>query len=271
MEKVVFITGSSSGMGKAAAIELIKNNYIVYCGARNVDRMQDLKELGCHILRLDVTDHESNDLAVKQIIKEQGRIDVLFNNAGYGCFGSVEDIPLQAGIDQFDVNLFGLIDMTKVVIPYMRDQKSGLIINTSSLGGKMYLPMGAWYHASKYAVEGLSDCLRIELKQFNINVVILEPGIIKTNWEEIAINSAKKYSNNELYEKQVYAFEHMYDMRFLRIKDPEYIGKIVHKIIKHKRPKTRYLVGTMAKPMVLLRRITSDRLFDYILKVFLKY
>ncbi len=163
-KKVILVTGASSGMGKMSAQDLIKAGHIVYCVARSVDKIQDLAQLGGHVLKMDVTNEADIEAVVKQIIAEQYRIDVLWNNAGYGLYGPVEELSMDKVQQQFEVNVYGVARLTQKVLPYMRAKREGLIINTSSMGGKIYTPLGAWYHASKHAIEGFSDCLRMEVK-----------------------------------------------------------------------------------------------------------
>ena len=182
MKKIILITGASSGIGKDTALQLIKEGHIVYGAARRVEKMQDLVAAGGKAIKMDVTREEDVKATVQQVLKEQGKIDVLFNNAGYGLFGAVELITIEEARRQFDVNIFGLARMTKEVIPLMREQGKGTIINMSSVGGKVYSPFGAWYHSTKHALEGWSDCLRLELKPFNIDVVLIEPGAIATEF-----------------------------------------------------------------------------------------
>ncbi|MFL6021784.1 MAG: oxidoreductase [Marmoricola sp.] len=186
MSPVALVTGGSSGIGECTVTELLDAGYTVYTVARRVERMQALAAAGAHVFAMDVTDDASMVAGVERIIAEQGRIDLLVNNAGYGSYGAVEDVPIDEARRQFEVNVFGLARLTQLVTPHMREQKSGRIINISSIGGKFYEPFGAWYHATKFAVEGFSDCLRMELKPFGIKVVIIEPGPIITEWNEIA-------------------------------------------------------------------------------------
>lgn len=199
-KKVILVTGASSGMGFESAMELIKQGHTVYCAARRIDKMKPLVDAGGHAIAMDVSEHNSVVAGVKRIVSEQGRIDVLWNNAGYAIYGSVEDVSIEEARKQFEVNLFGLADLTKEVIPVMRNQKSGLIINTSSIGGKIYSPLGAWYHATKHALEGWSDCLRLELQQFNINVVILEPGAIITEFFDVMLQPMIERSKGGPYQ-----------------------------------------------------------------------
>lgn len=267
MAKVILITGASSGMGKESAKELIKQGHTVYTAARRIEQMQDLKLMGGHPIEMDVTNEQDIQKTVDSIIKKEGKIDVLWNNAGYGLYGAVEDVPMEEAKKQFEVNLFGLAAITQKVVPYMRKANSGTIINTSSMGGKLYTPMGAWYHASKHAVEGFSDCLRIELKEFNINVVILEPGIIKTEWSDIMLQNISKFSLKGAYaaltNKLIDSSKKMYEKG--QGSNPDVIAKTILKIVRTNKPKTRYLVGFMAKPMVWMRLNLGDRLFDKIL------
>ena len=179
---VALVTGASSGIGAATAQRLNGLGYVVYGLARRVDRMAGLDRIGVRTLAVDVTDEQAPAAAIEQIIAEQGRIDVLVNNAGYGSYGALEDVPLSEARYQFEVNVFGLARLIQLVLPHMRRQGSGRIINISSIGGKIYEPLGDWYHAAKFAVEGLSDSLRVELRPFGIDVVIIEPGAIRTEW-----------------------------------------------------------------------------------------
>lgn len=266
-KKVILITGASSGMGKETAKALIQQGHIVYTVARRIDQMQDLKTMGGRPMQMDVTQESDIQHVVDTIIQQEGKIDVLWNNAGYGLFGSVEDIPIEDARKQFEVNLFGLGLITQIVIPYMRKAASGTIINTSSMGGKMYTPMGAWYHASKHALEGWSDCLRLELKPFNIHVVILEPGIILTEFGDVVLQNISKYSSKGAYatitNKLVAATKKMYDSG--QGSKSQVIANTVSKIVRANRPKTRYRVGLWAKPMVWIRVNLGDRLFDRVI------
>jgi NAD(P)-dependent dehydrogenase (short-subunit alcohol dehydrogenase family) len=167
-QPVAFVTGASTGIGFEAAKKLSEHGFTVYAGARRVEKMEPLKAYGVKVLGLDVTDEASMEAAVGTILEAHGRIDVLVNNAGYGSYGSLEEVELAEGRRQFDVNVFGLARMTQLVLPSMRAAARGRIINVSSIGGKMYEPLGAWYHATKFAVEGLSDSLRLELKPHGI-------------------------------------------------------------------------------------------------------
>lgn len=272
-QKVILITGASSGIGFETAKQLINHGYIVYGAARRIDKMQALKDAGGHSLEMDVANHESVVKAINQVVAEQGRIDVLWNNAGYAVYGSVEDVSLEEARRQFEVNMFGLADVTKQVIPIMKQQQSGLIINTSSVGGKIYSPLGAWYHATKHALEGWSDCLRLEVKQFGIDVVVLEPGAIITEFYDVMLQPMIDRSKNGPYEKMAEG------MRKANLDiqkqggastSPNIIAKTVLKIVKVNKPKTRYAAGKFAKPMLIARKFLSDRAFDSILENMIK-
>lgn len=265
MNKVVLITGASSGIGKDTAKLLVKQGYIVYGAARRTDKMQDLKVAGIHLLQMDVTNDASMMKGVKEIIDTHKSIDVLVNNAGYGSFGSLEDVPISEAKYQFEVNIFGLARLTQLVLPYMRAQKSGRIINVSSMGGKFGEPHGAWYHATKYALEGLSDCLRMELKQFGIDVVVIQPGAIFTEWNKIARDNLIKMSGNTVYKDLANKHFKMLESADKRGSEPIVIAKVIVKAISSKHPKTRYAAGEGAKLILTIKKIMPDKIFDKIL------
>ncbi len=267
MKKVILITGASSGMGKDAAIELIKEGHKVYTAARRIERMKDLEQIGGFPIQMDVSNDEDVQKFVDHIIEKEGKIDVLWNNAGYGLYGAVEDITIDEARKQFEVNLFGLANLTQKVLPYMRKAKSGTIINTSSMGGKIYTPLGAWYHATKHAVEGFSDCLRLETKQFNINVVVLEPGIIKTEFGNVLYEPMLQHSGNGPYKNMANQIASATKASYDKPKGASptsVITNTISKIVNAKKPKTRYRVGKLAKPLVWMRIHLGDKMFDKI-------
>ncbi len=265
MKKVAVITGASSGMGKSTAIELHQKGYKVYGMARRTEKMNDLKSKGMEVVSLDLTKDETIVEAVNTVLEKEGRIDVLINNAGYGSYGSVEEVSIEEAKRQFEVNIFGLARITQLVIPTMRKQKSGRIVNISSMGGKMYTPFGAWYHATKFALEGWSDCLRIELKQFGIDVAIVEPGGIQTEWGDIAMDGLKKTSGKGPYAKMVNKMIASSDKNKNKLTAVDVLGKEIAKAASENNPKTRYLKGYMAKPLVGMRKWLGDKTFDKIL------
>jgi NAD(P)-dependent dehydrogenase (short-subunit alcohol dehydrogenase family) len=269
MQKIVLVTGASSGIGEATVQKLLREGHVVYAAARRIERMQILKSAGASVLSLDVTDDASMVAAIEQIKAEAGRIDGLVNNAGYGSYGALEDVPIDEGRRQFEVNVFGLARLTQLVTPLMRAQGRGTIINITSIGGKMHEPLGAWYHATKFAVEGLSDCLRMELAPFGIDVVIVEPGAIKTEWTAIARESLLKYSGASAYAP--YALSHAKMLEAAEVDNgvaspPSVVADTIVKALKASRPKTRYATGGGAVPILLLRRLLSDRSFDALMR-----
>lgn len=270
MKKVALVTGASSGIGKMVAQELKAAGFQVYAAARRVDHMADLKAEGITPVSLDLTVDDSIRACVDEVLDSAGRIDVLVNNAGYGSYGAIEDVPLEEGRRQFDVNLFGMARLIQLVTPTMREQHYGKIVNISSMGGKIWTKFGGWYHATKYAVEGLSDCLRMELKPFGIDVIVVEPGGIKTDWGIIAANNLKKTSANgayaEMANKAADGMIKNYSGNMLS--KPELIAKTVRKAVTKRRPRTRYLIGFGAKPMVWTHKIFGDRVFDWVIKNF---
>jgi len=265
MNRVVLITGASAGIGKETAKLLLQKGYVVYGAARRIEQMHDIAQLGAHILSLDITQDTSIQACIDTIISEQGRIDVLINNAGYGSYGAIEDVPIQEAKRQFEVNVFGLARITQLVLPYMRNQKHGYIVNISSVAGKTYSPLGGWYHASKHALEGLSDSLRFEVAPFGIHVIIIEPGLIQTEWGDIALHSAVQSSGNTVYASYVQGLQNI----FSRIKSPSHpkvIARTIMKAISTQNPKTRYVAGSGAKPLLFLRSIISDKCYDRIMR-----
>ena len=191
-QKVILLTGASSGIGRETALRLARQGHIVYGAARRLQLLEPLRAQGVRPLQLDVTDADSCRAAVQTVVQAEGHIDVLINNAGYGHFGAVEDVPLDEARRQLDVNLFGLARLTQLVLPHMRRQHHGRIINTSSIGGHFTSYLGAWYHVSKYAVEAFSDALRMELRPHGIDVVLIEPSSIRTPWGDIAAQHLEK-------------------------------------------------------------------------------
>src|ERR1700744_4217571 len=196
---VALVTGASSGMGKDFALRLLSEDYCVYGAARRIERMQDIEVAAGIALAMDVTDDATMVAAVDRIIREQGRIDVLINNAGYGQMGALEDVPIEFARRQMEVNLFGAARLTQLCLPHMRARKFGKIFNISSIGGKIVTPLGGWYHASKFALEALSDSLRNEVRAFGIDVVVIEPGGIESEWGGIAEEEAARHSSQGVY------------------------------------------------------------------------
>lgn len=264
--RVALVTGASSGIGEATVERLLAQGFIVYAGARRVDRMAGIEQRGAHTLSLDVTDDQSMTDAVGQILTERNRIDVLVNNAGYGSYGSVEEVPLEEARRQFEVNVFGLARLTQLVLPAMRERKSGRIINVSSIAGRIYEPLGAWYHATKFAVEGLSDSLRLEVAPFGIDVTIIQPGPIRTEWNTIARESMTAISGEGPYAGIARRMRATYEKidGGRTAGTPEQVAEAIVRAATARRPKTREAVPASAKTIVTARRLLSDRAMDHV-------
>jgi NAD(P)-dependent dehydrogenase (short-subunit alcohol dehydrogenase family) len=262
--KTALVTGASSGIGEATALQLAELGYTVYAAARRVERMSDLADRGIRTRSVDVTDDPSMVALVEMIIADTGRIDVLVNNAGYGSYGALEDIPIEEARRQFEVNVFGLARLIQLVLPQMRAQRDGYLVNVSSMGGRIWEPLGSWYHASKFAVEGLSDSLRVEVAEFGIKVVIIEPGSIRSEWSAIAADQLDATSANTPYARQakiIGAVLRRVD-RSQMASGPEVVAEVIAKAVQSAKPRTRYVVGGGARSILLAERILPDRGFD---------
>jgi NAD(P)-dependent dehydrogenase (short-subunit alcohol dehydrogenase family) len=259
LKPVALVTGASSGMGRDIALRLLAEGYAVYGAARRVDRMTGIEAAGGTALMLDVTDDGLMVHAIEQMTRERGRIDVLVNAAGYGQYGALEDVPMAEARRQMETNLIGAARLTQLCLPLMRAQEHGRIVNVSSIGGKFALPLGGWYHASKFALEGYSDALRNEVGQFGIDVVVIEPGGIASEWEAIAGDAASRFSGSGPYRNMVTKFR---EMQGRKAPTPSVVSDMVIKALKAPRPATRYSGGLAARPLLFLRRCLSDRMFD---------
>jgi short-subunit dehydrogenase len=263
-KRVVLITGASSGMGKETAKQLLSEGYVVYTAARRVDKMADLEELGAPAIKMDITNEEDVVNAVEKIKLHHGGVDVLVNNAGFGLYGAMEDTTIDDAKYQFEVNLFGLARLTQAVLPYMREKRTGRIVNITSMGGKIYTPLGSWYHATKHALEGWSDCLRSELAQFGIKVIIIEPGIIKTEFGTTLLGPMMERSGSSAYAEMARAVASATENSYEKGggSHPAVVSRTVSKALKARKPNTRYVVGKFAKPLIFVRKWFSDRVFD---------
>ncbi len=264
--KAVLITGCSTGIGRAAAERLGRAGHTVYATARRKSAIEDLERAGCRTLALDVTDEESMRAAVETVVQEQGAVGALVNNAGYSQSGAIETVPLEDVRRQFETNVFGLIRMCQLVLPGMRDQGFGRIVNISSMGANFTFPGGGVYHATKYAVEAISDALRFEVKCFGVDVVVVQPGLIRTEFGTTAAGEVKQEdgpyaafnarvasSTQSVYEKGPLA-------RFGG--DPEDVAKVIEEAITRPSPKTRVRVTPSAHMLIGQRRLMTDRLWD---------
>jgi len=263
MNPVALVTGASSGIGAAAARRLVEAGFTVYGAARRTDRIP----APALPVPLDLTDEASIVEAVAHVLAAAGRIDVLVNNAGYGCYGAIEDVPIAEARRQFEVNLFGLARLVQLVLPGMRARGSGTIINVSSMGGRFATAFGGWYHATKFAVEGISDSLRQEVARFGVRVVVIEPGAIDTEWGGIAMRSGVAVSGAGPYGDRVRRMAGLLgDPRNVaRASKPDVVGRAIARAARARRPRTRYAVGMGAKPMVAIRRLVPDRVLDAVL------
>jgi NAD(P)-dependent dehydrogenase (short-subunit alcohol dehydrogenase family) len=266
-DRVALVTGASSGIGEATARKLHALGYVVYGAARRVDRMEKLAADGIRTIAMDVTDDDSLRAGVDRILGETGRIDVLVNNAGYGSYGALEEVPLDEARYQFEVNVFGAARLIQLVLPGMRAQRSGTIVNISSMGGRIYTPLGGWYHGTKFALEALSDCLRLEARPFGVNVVVIEPGSIQTEWGDIAAGNLRKVSADGPYARRADAMADSMaaEANAHRNSPPTVIADAIAKAVTARRPRTRYTAGFAAKPLITLRRVLPDRAFDILI------
>jgi NAD(P)-dependent dehydrogenase (short-subunit alcohol dehydrogenase family) len=273
VSKAVLITGCSTGIGRATAERLAASGQTVYATARRLEDIADLKQKGCHTLALDVCDEQSMQAAVAQVNEETGAVGVLVNNAGYSQSGAVESIPIERIRRQFETNVFGLIRMIGLCAPGMRGQGWGRIVNLSSMGGRLVFPGGGIYHATKYAVEALSDALRFEMKAFGINVILIEPGLIRTQFGEAAVGSLSDPTpgdgpydafNAAVAKTTAGAYD---DGLMSKLgAGPEAVAKVIEKAIASRRPKPRYLVTASARLLVGQRAITPDRAWDAMMR-----
>jgi NAD(P)-dependent dehydrogenase (short-subunit alcohol dehydrogenase family) len=264
MGKVALVTGGSSGIGAAIATTLAANGWTVYAAARRVERMEPLPAHGVIPIAMDVTDDATMVAGVRRVIREQGRIDALVNNAGYGSYGSVEHVPLDEARRQLEVNVFGMARLIQLVTPHMRSRGTGRSVTISSVGGKIYEPLGAWYHATRFAAEGLSDSLRIELRPFGIDVVIIEPGPILSEWNTIARESLLERSRGTVYERRARAMARQFERTDSpRLSSgPEVVAEKVLHAVTTVGPAARYPAGRGARAIMVARCLLPDRAMD---------
>ena len=267
-KKVILLTGASSGIGYDTAMTLAKQGHSVYAAARRIELMEPLKEFGVKVIKMDVTDDESMRQGVDAVMQAEGRIDVLVNNAGYGYFGAIENVTLEEARRQLEVNLFGLAQLTQLVLPIMRQQGSGRIINTSSIAGKMAILFGGWYNVTKYSVEAFSDALRMEMKPFGIDVVKIEPGAIKTNWGIIAAQHLEESSTGTAYEKAGLSLAR--SMRWFYESNygssPTVITKTISRAVNSRHPRACYSRGRFSFFGRAAHLILPARWFDAIMR-----
>ena len=264
MKRVILITGASSGIGYDAAVALAAQGHKVYAAARRIERMEPLREKGIVPICLDVTDDVSIADCLRHVIEAENRIDVLVNNAGYGYLGAIENVSLEEARRQLEVNLFGLARLTQLVLPYMRSQHSGRIINMSSVAGKAVVLFGGWYNVSKFAVEAFSDALRMETKPFGINVSIIEPSGIKTDWGLIAADNLEQSSRGTAYESEGLNMSKLLRRGYSSnlLSPPKRVTKAIVRAVNARRPKIRYRAGMGATAMIALHALLPARWWD---------
>src|SRR2546421_10276154 len=272
VSKAVLITGCSSGIGRATAEHLAEKGWNVSATARRPDSIADLESKGCKLLALDVTDEASMQQAVGAVEQAEGAVGVLVNNAGYSQSGAVESVPMDAVRRQFETNVFGLVRMCQLALPGMRRQGWGRIVNISSMGGRLVFPGGGFYHGTKFAVEAISDALRFEVKGFGVDVVIIEPGLIKTEFGNVAAGSVDAAPAEGPYGDFTAAVAKATKEAYeggLPAKlggGPETVARKIEKAITKRRPKPRYSVTASAKLALGQRRLLTDRMWDGVLR-----
>ncbi len=265
MTKIAVVTGSSSGIGYETSLLLARNQYSTYASMRNLKKSDELLKIASKeniplkVIQLDVDDDRSVSNAIDSIVKENGRIDVLVNNAGFDLFGSLEELTIEEIKGQFETNFFGAARVTKSVIPTLRKQGSGIIINVSSIGGRIGLvPCNTMYHASKFALEGFTESLRHELTEFNIDVILIEPGVIRSNFVE-NIRTAKNYdSNNSPYAKTIQKVFDGFEPMLANASDPKEVAQVILNAANSSSPNIRYTVGKDAESIIKARAELSD-------------
>jgi NADP-dependent 3-hydroxy acid dehydrogenase YdfG len=267
----VLITGCSSGIGYATAERLAAEGWKVYATARKPETLSELESKGCVTLALDVTDEESMRAAVDTVTEAEGAVGVLINNAGYSQSGAVESIGLETVRRQFDTNVFGLIRMCQLVLPGMREQRSGKIVNIGSMGGRLTFPGGGYYHATKYAIEAISDALRFEVRGFGVDVILIEPGLIVTKFGEVASGSVSEAGGDgpyaEFNRKVAKLTENAYKGPMSKLgAGPDAVAKAIAGALRSDRPKARYPVTPSAHLMINQRRFTPDRVWDLMMR-----
>lgn len=263
--KVAIVTGASAGIGKAIVRRLLKDGWTVYGAARRTDRMADIQAEGAHLLSLDVTDDASMSAGVASVLQAQGRINALVNNAGYGSYGTVEDVTIAAARHQFEVNVFGLARMSQLVLPAMRSAGAGTIVNISSMGGRGWTALGGWYHATKHAVEVLSDAMRVETRPFGIRVVVVQPGRIESEWSATAARTLRESGATSAYRDQIDPLAEMLD-DYGGAAAPEVVAVAVAQAVNSVHPKRRYATPADARVMIFLHWLLPDAAWEWLMR-----
>lgn len=272
ISKAVLVTGCSSGIGWATAERLGRKGWTVYASARRPDTIADLGAAGCKLLACDVTSEESMRGAVAEVEAAEGAVGALVNNAGFGLEGPVEEVPVDEWRRQFETNLFGMVRLIQLTLPKMRDQRWGRIVNVSSIGGRLVFPGGGPYHASKWAVEAMSDALRFEVKRFGVRVSVVEPGIIRTKFGETAVATVTEHGGEGPYavlsksvaERTAGAYE---GPMAIMSAGPESVARVIERVIKRRRPRPRYRVTAGGRMILVTRALATDRGWDRMMRL----
>jgi NADP-dependent 3-hydroxy acid dehydrogenase YdfG len=267
--KVALVTGASAGIGKAIVRRLLKDGWTVYGAARRTDQMNDIGSEGAKTLALDVTDEPGMAAAVATLLNAEGRIDALVNNAGYGSYGTIEDVPIAEARRQFDVNVFGLVRLSQLVLPAMRRAGSGTIVNISSMGGRGWTPVGGWYHATKHAVEVLSDAMRVETRPFGLRVVVVEPGRIESEWAATSARNLRATAKDSAYRDQIAPMADLLD-DYAGAASPEVVAAAVSNAVNAARPRRRYATPAEARIMIFLHWLLPDAAWEWLVQTGLK-
>jgi len=268
VSKVVLVTGCSSGIGRATAERLARRGWTVYASARQRESIEDLADAGCKLLTLDVADEASRRAAIAEVEGAEGVVGALVNNAGFSLGGPVEEVPLDEWHRQFETNLFGMIHLIQLALPGMRRQRWGRIANVSSVGGRLTFPGAGAYHASKHAMEAMSDALRYEAKPFGVRVSVIEPGLIKTKFGDTAVSTAADRGGDGPYAefmagvatRTAGAYEGM------MAASPERVAKVIERALRRRSPRPRYRVTAGARVILLTRAMTTDRGWDRVVR-----
>ena len=268
MNQSVLITGCSSGIGRAAALHLQQAGWHVYATARDVASLEPLARAGCTVLPIDVTREDTMAAAVDAVERAHGSVGALVNNAGYSQSGAIEAVPLDRVRAQFETNVFGPARLTQLVLPGMRRARAGRIINLSSMGGRFVLPGGGYYHATKYAIEAISDALRFEVRRFGIDGVVIEPGLIRTSFSEAAVSAMRRPEASDPYARFEAEVARITSESYVKgslarfASSPEDVAAVIERAVTDPRPRTRYVVSPSAHLLLALRAMLPDRLWD---------
>jgi NAD(P)-dependent dehydrogenase (short-subunit alcohol dehydrogenase family) len=268
-KRVALVTGASAGIGKAIVRRLLADGWTVYGAARRLEQMDDIKAAGARVVSLDVTDDASMMAAVKAVTDGEGRLDALVNNAGYGSYGAIEDVPVSEARRQFEVNVFGLARLCQLALPAMRAARSGTIVNISSMGGRIWMPTGGWYHATKHALEVLSDTLRVEVRPFGVHVVVVQPGAIESEWSGIAAKSLRESSANSVYGAFIAPMARILES-YKSAARPEVVADAVSAAVNSANPRRRYAVPFQSKLYIFAHWLFPDWVWERVVAASVK-